>query len=224
MKSLSYILRPRQIKYNGSIRDKFALIDITIEIIRYINIIVDSAQVSEKSLTEGNVFLEIVVDNKMSRVFISDGTKIHSWHFPFQIRSENGKNQITYRGYHISNAICAVLAASFHKNSNELQMDDILDQFWSTADDFEVDTLDREICEMSILHLLTFEPGYVRFDYDPDRECGSHPLNHLDINYKDAVHFKLGLNQKYDCQKLISLLNNTSNCPQITEATTSLVK
>ena len=32
--------------------------------------------------------------------------------------------------------------------------------------------------------LLTFEPSYLRYDYDPEYENGeSHPLNHLDIHY-----------------------------------------
>lgn len=223
MKSLTYILPPRQISYTGSIRSKFTLIDITIEILRYINIIDASPEASEESLAEGNVFLEIAVENKMSRVFISDGVKIHSWHFPFQIHMESGKTHTSYRGYPINNAVCAILAASFHKTEDPPQIADILDQFWSTADDFGMEAADREICEMMILHLLTFEPGYVRFDYDPDRECDNHPLNHLDVNYKDAANFKLGLPEKYDCQKLIHLLNNTSTRPQIIEAITSLI-
>lgn len=224
MKSFSFILPPKQIKYSSSIRGKLTLIDITIEIIRYLNIIDVPPTALEQSLTDGKIFLEIVVENKMSRIFISDGTKIHSWHFPFQIKRENEKNIIMYRGFHINNAICDILAASFHKSKDNLLIDDILDQFWSTADDFEIDRFDRELCEMSITHLLTFEPGYLRFDYDKDREDHNHPLNHLDINYKDAAHFKLGLSQKYDCQKLISLLGDTTTCPQIVEATPSTAK
>lgn len=41
--------------------------------------------------------------------------------------------------------------------------------------------------------LLTFEPSYLRYDYDPEYENGeSHPLNHLDIHYTSSGTFKLG--------------------------------
>ncbi len=44
--------------------------------------------------------------------------------------------------------------------------------------------------------LLTFEPAYVRYDYDPDHEDGEkHPLNHLDIHYANNGTFKLGFDK-----------------------------
>lgn len=43
--------------------------------------------------------------------------------------------------------------------------------------------------------LITFEPGYIRYDYDVENyEEYIHPLHHIDVNYSDMGTFKLGIN------------------------------
>lgn len=49
-----------------------------------------------------------------------------------------------------------------------------------------------------IKNLLTFEPGYIRYDYDPEESRqneNSHPLNHLDVYYTTNGTFKLGFDK-----------------------------
>lgn len=47
-----------------------------------------------------------------------------------------------------------------------------------------------------IKYLLSFEPGYLRYDYDDEEnrvDIVKHPLNHLDINFTDNCKYKIGL-------------------------------
>ena len=56
--------------------------------------------------------------------------------------------------------------------------------------------------------LLVFESGYLRYDYDKERENGNlHPLNHLDINYSSNATFKIGINNTIDCNTFIDILD-----------------
>lgn len=44
--------------------------------------------------------------------------------------------------------------------------------------------------------LLTFEPGYIRYDYDVENFIEHvHPLHHIDVYYSDIGTFKLGLHE-----------------------------
>ncbi|MCA1063719.1 hypothetical protein QTG56_11170 [Rossellomorea sp. AcN35-11] len=47
-----------------------------------------------------------------------------------------------------------------------------------------------------IMTLITFEPGYIRYDYDIDNfEEFTHPLHHIDVNFSDIGTFKLGFDE-----------------------------
>jgi hypothetical protein len=57
-----------------------------------------------------------------------------------------------------------------------------------------------------IITLLTFEPGYIRYDYDVDNyEEHVHPLHHIDVNYSDIGTFKLGINSNIEIQDRLKL-------------------
>lgn len=54
--------------------------------------------------------------------------------------------------------------------------------------------------------LLTFEPGYIRYDYDVDNyKEHIHPLHHIDINYWDIGTFKLGFNSNIKIEDRLKL-------------------
>lgn len=66
--------------------------------------------------------------------------------------------------------------------------------------------------------LCTFEPGYLRYDYDPKRECGQiHPLYHLDINYSKQGTYKIGLKHNLNINNFINLLLLSSECGYLDE-------
>lgn len=56
--------------------------------------------------------------------------------------------------------------------------------------------------------LITFEPGYIRYDYDIDNyEEYVHPLHHIDVNYSDIGTFKLGFNNNIKIEDRLKLEN-----------------
>lgn len=60
---------------------------------------------------------------------------------------------------------------------------------------------------------MTFEEGYIRYDYDEEHENGDlHPLNHLDIFYSSKPTFKIGLRDRYQKDYLVNLVNRETNC------------
>lgn len=60
-----------------------------------------------------------------------------------------------------------------------------------------------EVSHWSIIkNLFTFEPSYVRYDYDPIHEDGDiHPLNHMDIHYTSSGTFKLGFDKSMNIKE-----------------------
>lgn len=54
--------------------------------------------------------------------------------------------------------------------------------------------------------LMTFEPCYIRYDYDVENfEEKIHPLHHIDVNYSDIGTFKLGFNDSIQILERLEL-------------------
>lgn len=54
--------------------------------------------------------------------------------------------------------------------------------------------------------LITFEPGYIRYDYDIENyEEYVHPLHHFDVNYSDMGTYKLGINNNIEILDRLNL-------------------
>ena len=66
--------------------------------------------------------------------------------------------------------------------------------------------------------MLLFEPGYLRLDYDQDNEHeGTHPLNHIDVNYTNKNTYKIGLPSRWGCEKMIDFVNIKKTCSFIAD-------
>ena len=67
--------------------------------------------------------------------------------------------------------------------------------------------------EISILSLImTSEPGYIRYDYDPDHAKGQvHPKHHLDINYSPKATYKYGLYDNIDTKRFEALFEKDND-------------
>ncbi|UQZ25499.1 hypothetical protein [Actinobacillus pleuropneumoniae] len=64
-----------------------------------------------------------------------------------------------------------------------------------------------------MLWLLSFNDGYIRYDYDFEHENGSiHPLYHLDIFFSNYATFKIGLARRYQINDLLDLLDQEKSC------------
>ncbi|MED2993806.1 hypothetical protein [Bacillus tropicus] len=73
---------------------------------------------------------------------------------------------------------------------------DIISEYYTERNFIKGERDSLDIAHWSIIkNLLTFEPSYIRYDYDDNEgrlNERSHPLNHLDIHYTTAGTFKLG--------------------------------
>lgn len=62
-------------------------------------------------------------------------------------------------------------------------------------------------------HLLFYEWGYVRYDYDPtSAKEGIHPVNHFDVNYTKSISYKLGLSNKLELDEFINMIDKEKDC------------
>lgn len=157
-----------------------------------------------------------IISSKMSRIFICKENKLFSVSFPFTISKNSDQLEFrTYSGKIFDNkAISAVISilSNDHFRLNPSPMD-----FFIEADNFEM-------LGLSILEeVFQFEPSYIRFDQDKERENGRlHPLYHLDVNYSDYGTYKMGVHDlmtpnlfkdlldiETDCSFIEAFINNT---------------
>ncbi len=134
----------------------------------------------------------------MSRLFFCDyDKKIHSFQFPFTLRIESEGNKVYYRDKEITSDLLSGLVIFFESLSNKKDI-------YSVSEDILVEIehygIEKEILNDIIWHLLLFEPGYIRYDYDTSERSKkpNHPENHFDVYYENKNTVKLGLNKKID--------------------------
>lgn len=61
--------------------------------------------------------------------------------------------------------------------------------------------------------LYSYEPGYIRYDYDPENANGHvHPCYHLDINYCKRGTYKIGLWENMTIDGFTDFLNLSTDC------------
>ena len=66
---------------------------------------------------------------------------------------------------------------------------------------------------MLLEEMLSFEPGYIRYDIDEQNENGTlHPLHHLDVNYSAYGAYKIGLNAKLVNGYFENILDISTDC------------
>lgn len=92
---------------------------------------------------------------------------------------------------------------------------DAIEDYYIIRDPISYDQGFHEQVNWSVIKtLLTFEPSYVRYDYDEKHENPNHPLNHLDIHYTPSGTFKLGfdsslnIKDRLDFKKFQDILEN----------------
>lgn len=216
MKTYGFDINPSVIYYNSSIRDKFTIIKLLIGISNFLNMSKPQL-LSElsKDFSSEKIRLIIYID-KMSRIFIEEKEKIHTFFFPFKLRVDNNKYTLFSNDAEISNVTCSVMSAIFNNLSDEESLEFILEQYWDVADDLGLPKEEEKVYSKLITYLLTFESGYLRLDHDEsERGRGkreAHPIDHIDCNYTDGASFKLGLSSSIACSDLIDILDINTPC------------
>lgn len=155
------------------------------------------------------------------RLFWGDqNNSIHSLHVPFIIDS-NGENSITVRTpqrivlkYEYFDELI-FLFQSIKEHDQCLQSIEGLDNEFSDMlqehqihGHKEIEDLWTVFCILS-----TFEPGYIRYDYDVERRNGrKHPLFHLDVNFEKGGTYKIGLLNPFSIDDFSDLIDKSTDC------------
>lgn len=213
MKAYGFKISSKAIGYNFCIRNKIGIIKLLVEIMRFLFITRPVAlSTGCPQLEEGTIYLIIYID-KMSRIFISEENKIHSFFFPFTLREDENRYSVYFNDWELSSGSCSILSAAFRDICDSQPLETILEQYWDTVGDFNLLPNEVQLHSSLITYLLTFEPGYLRFDHDFVQALpGIHPLDHIDFNYTNKIEFKVGVESRLDHQQLINILDLNRPC------------
>lgn len=203
------------------IKSKRHLIEILIELS---TLIIVNFPVKEPC---GKVIINL---EKSRRVFFSikdssvEVFKHFSFNFPFKIYNDYGQFKletlnggINIENYHL--AILRAICANGGFDEKECRHGLLLDfsqLVESTVRDLgmEMQYYENELNQI-LMELFTFEPSYIRYDYDRKNENGRiHPLNHLDIFYTQSTTFKLGCRQ-LGLNEFMDILDVETECEYI---------
>jgi len=188
------------------IRTKREMILLVLNTIRVIgaNVIIDAPK--------GKIALKV---DRMSRLFYEVEDKMFSVQFPFSIEI---KEKNTFRiydnqaGVDIDSKMISLLISVFGDlDLKIITFEDFFTELYQVADESE--DVEAEVLWKLIKQMTLFEVGYLRYDYDQERQNGKlHPLNHLDINYEPSCTYKIGLRDKIKMNQLMDVVDITSEC------------
>lgn len=180
----------------------------------YVKVLAISARLLlfEDDYSEGvqvNSKMKLIID-KMSRIFFYNENKYFSVSFPFSVQiEENIVTEITtYSGKKLDNKSISSIISII--DSEEFKLNpSLIDTY------IEPNSIDNS--DISLLEeIFQFEPAYIRFDSNPERENGKlHPLHHLDVNYSNQGTFKLGLNNHITTTDFENILDTQTECSYI---------
>lgn len=185
------------------------------DIIRVLLFSLKNLLVKQNNKNEDKGEVRIIVD-KGSRIYFvckevgELPSKYYSFVFPFSIQQDGEEGYIVRCRTSleiIDSELIDKLIVLLDKgwfSENNVNSDDIdkfacdyldeIEDYYSIKGTSDENKNNIYVSHWSIIKtLLTFEPSYLRYDYDPEYENGEcHPLNHLDIHYTSSGTFKLG--------------------------------
>ncbi|MEA4836285.1 MAG: hypothetical protein VB133_14265 [Anaeromusa sp.] len=215
MKSYGIEVDPNIIGYNSSIRDKSTIVKLLINIVRYLTIYpVKPLKTLNIQNTKTRIALILNIA-KMSRILICEDKKIHTFQFPFDLSISNDSIKIYYDNIEIDSGILTILSTTFTDLNDGQSIEKIIENYWGAISDLEISENEARIYSGLITYLISFEPGYLRFDYDDNTDRtdpNNHPLNHLDIYYTNKNTFKIGLSDRLSYTQLINVLDIAKPC------------
>lgn len=216
MKRIEVVTSKERVSYTSSIRTRQ---DIVIILLRFMSLLTqinidDTFPLTKDTLKENEIRIIIKVD-KMSRVFLVTDKKIHSFRFPLVIKEINKNYFLSLKGMDINSMIISCMISFFTSLSNFEDFYSYEAMFIEEICQYDLNNDDAKICSEFLGMLLTFELGYLRYDYDDDNKRFDeykHPKNHIDINYTNQATFKLGLYSDLHCDALENILDIQTDC------------
>jgi hypothetical protein len=166
----------------------------------------------------------ICVDTDLDRVFLvnQDARKIVSFVFGYNLKTAvwdltaatNAIYRIGFKNHEIEITEKMVSECQSILSDLTLRDDNIyweLDMLIGESDE-DIDTRSIRLFE----NLLMQEAGYFRYDDAPqDETLPYHPRFHIDVNYTNNAHYKVGLGKQTTIEDLLYMLNKKKKCPYL---------
>lgn len=157
--------------------------------------------------------ITIIID-RMSRIFFISENKLISFNFPFQVEISEDTIIRFYNNNigQIDNKIISQIISAVNEKS--CLEHECIYEFLDALDIEQNKELENNNFWHLFRHLLTFEDGYLRYDFDNSTRMDPtiHPINHIDVFYSNATTFKIGLNGKIDLLMLHEILSHDKKC------------
>jgi len=208
-------IEPYQVNYIfRDISDRYSYMSVKLKVLEYM-----------KAYWHGNTNMAkpyICVDTELDRVFLvnQDARKIVSFTFGYNIKTVDfdfteATNAISRIGYKNQDGeITEKMISECQSILSDLaQRDDNI--YWEQ--DMSIGETDDEIDISSIRlfeHMLMQEAGYFRYDDAPqDEKLPYHPRFHVDVNFSNNAHYKIGLGKQTTIEELLYMLQKKTRCP-----------
>ncbi len=158
----------------------------------------------------------IIYTDKMNRIFYVLNDKIFSMQFPFHIEKREGKNIYSCSYAVIGQSELSFLIGVFNilATKKPSSFEEIYENFLSMTDNGV--SLAEETAWNLTHYLLSYDLGYLRYDYDEknnkQHNANLHPLNHLDVFLDSGATFKIGLKKRISYSEFCNILDTTTDC------------
>lgn len=199
------------IKYDSAIRDRIDIIRLLLNIF--------TIPFLHKEKIESGVCIVFLNDENTNRIFIyeNESKQIQSFHVPFILKDNEIKLEKSFFPGSISSEDISLLKTFFNSYTEfESSFDKFMGNFWEIFEATEELKLKENNYWNLILYLLSFEPGYFRYDNDStgfnENFPKIHPIQHLDLYYNNRGTFKIGLHKEYNTENLIDLTDHNTEC------------
>lgn len=155
----------------------------------------------------------VIYIDKMRRIFLCTKNKVQSFCFPFFVMDNNHTIEFRYKYIKFNCALISVLKSVFENTP----MDNAINLVNTLLDDDgykSVNKEEQEILEDLVMFLLSFEDGYLRFDFSDEENYKEkyHPRHHIDLYYTNCNTFKLGLSDVLPMKRNIEIIDINQKC------------
>ncbi len=160
------------------------------------------------------------MEKTINRIYIfeNENVQIQSFHSPFILHNDKGGGYVQLENSIFPDCIDEVVISFLKTFFNsyieyESNFEDFMNNFMDYYYEIIIDENKIKNYWNLVLYLLSFDSGYIRYDYDPANSNGKvHPLYHLDVNYNDNATYKIGLETHCTYQMLLDMVSRQTNC------------
>lgn len=197
-------------KMEGKLKKPLDYINIILQIIEHLL----SWSGPENEASTKMPYLVIESTNKVQRAYIIKSDQIVSFAFPFQIYNKKDGTtgysewHVRYKDIDINTTILSK-SRELYSDYEAYQNNKSYSEIASAQNLSDTDILKAiRLFEM----LMITEPAYFRYDYDPKGAKGlKHPLCHLDCNFIDEHHYKVGLHNRINFAQIEDFLDKDTD-------------